>query len=384
MTFSSSAAIPAPLAILPINGGRDLRRFLKLPLSLYADDPAWVPSLLIERRHHLSPRNPFFAHARWQGWLAVREERPVGRISAQIDHLHLQRYGDATGFFGLLEAQDDEQVFQALFATAEDWLRQQGMRRVRGPFDLSINDSCGLLVEGFAFPPTIMMGHALPYYAHQIETQGYAGVQDLLAYRIAVDFSTPPRLSALAARYAGRIALRPLRRGCFREDLAILREIFEDAWSENWGFIPFTTAEFEQLGLHLKLLVDEDLLRIAEVDGEPAAMMVVFPNLNEAIRDLNGRLLPFGWLKLLWRLKVAGVKTARVPLMGVRRRYQGSALGAALALRMIVDLQQPVRRRGMREAEMSWILAENKGMRSIIEALGGVSYKRYRLYEKEL
>jgi hypothetical protein len=373
-----------PLKIMPVAGADELRSFLHLPWSLYADDPAWIPPLLLERRQHLSKRNPYFRHANFQAWIARRGKQTVGRISAQVDRLHLERYNDRTGFFGMIESQDDPEVFKELFETAQTWLREQGICRVRGPFNLSINEECGLLVEGFDTPPMIMMGHSLPYYAGRIEEQGFCGVQDLLAYRISAHFNKPHYLDNLSSRIADRVRLRPMRRDNFEEDLAIIKDIFEDAWSENWGFLPFTKEEFTELGKNLKLLVPLDYIRIAELDNEPVAMMVVFPNLNEAVRDLDGRLLPFGWLKMLWRLKVSGVKSGRVPLMGVRQRFQGGRLGATLALLMITSLQATVLPRGMQEAEMSWILENNKGMRNIIESIGGIAYKRYRIYEKKL
>jgi hypothetical protein len=373
-----------PLEIVAVRGNEELRSFLRVPWSLYADDPNWVPPLLLERREHLSKRNPYFRHATYQSWIARRGKRAVGRISAQVDQLHLRRYDDRTGFFGMIEAVDDREVFQALFDTAQNWLAEQGMRRVMGPFNLSINDELGLLVEGFDTPPVIMMGHSLPYYAGRIEEQGFSAAQDLLAYRIRCDFPAPRHLDALTARVAGRVRLRSPRRETFAADLAVLKDIFEDAWANNWGFVPFTDEEFAELGKNLRLLVPLDYVRIAEVDGEPAAMMVLFPNLNEAIRDLDGRLFPLGWLKLLWRLKVSGVKSGRVPLMGVRQRFQGGRLGATLALMMITSLQASGRSRGMEDVEMSWILEGNRGMRNIIESIGGEPYKRYRIYQKEL
>lgn len=372
------------LEILPVEGGLERRQFLHLPWSLYADDPAWIPPLLLERKEHFSTRNPYFQHAEVKAWLVRRAGRPVGRICAQVDRLHLQRYDDGTGFFGMLEAQDDPEIFRVLFDTAERWLRAQGMNRVRGPFNFSINEECGLLVDGLDTPPVVMMGHARPYYPERVAEQGYAGVQDLLAYYIDINFSAPPGFDRLAARVASRVRLRSMSHKHFQRDLGIIKDIFEDAWAQNWGFIPFTDEEFTALGKNLKFLVPRDFVRIAEVDGEPAGMMVVFPNLNEAIRDLNGRLLPLGWLKLLWRLKVSGLKTGRVPLMGVRRRFHNSRLGAVLALMMITSLRSVVRRRGMREVEMSWILEDNKGMCNIIESLGGWAYKRYRVYQKNL
>ncbi len=372
------------LRIVPVAGRRLLRSFIDLPWSLYAGDPCWVPPLIFERKWHLSSKNPYFEHADFQAWIACRGERVVGRISAQVDQLHLQQYQDSTGFFGFLEAEDSAETFQALFEAAEDWLRKKGMRRICGPFNLSINDECGLLVDGLETPPVIMMGHALPYYSSRVEEQQFCKAKDLLAYWIQADFTPPRYLEALVARTGSRVRLRSLRSDRFQEDMAIIQDIFEDAWSQNWGFVPFTKAEFAELAKNLKILVPTDFIRIAEVDGEPAAMMVVFPNINEAIGDLNGRLLPLGWLRLLWRLKVASPKTARVPLMGVRRCYQGSKLGATLALMMISALQAPVLKRGIREAEMSWILEDNKGMCNIIESIGGVPYKRYRIYQKDL
>ena len=362
----------------------DVRRFIRVPWSIYANDPLWVPPLVLERHQHLSPRNPYFQHARLKAWVAVRDGQAVGRISTQIDELHQARYGDTTGFFGLLEAIDDEAVFAALFDVAGNWLREQGMRRIRGPFSLSINDESGLLVEGFETPPYIMMSHAPRYYAQRLEELGFEKVKDLLAYVIHPTYETPKVVTTLMARANRRIRVRPLKRSRFDEELGILQDIFEDAWSENWGFIPFTAEEFAEVGKNLKLLVDEELVQIAEVDGAPGAMMVTFPNVNEAIRDLNGSLFPLGWLKLLWRLKVTGVKTGRIALMGVRKRYQNSLLGSALAFSVIEATRPPVIRQGIREVEMSWILEDNKGMRRILETIGARVSKRYRIYEKSV
>lgn len=372
------------VCILPINESRDLRRFIHLPWSVYADDPAWIPPLLIERREQFSRRNPYFAHARCCFWLAYRGRRPVGRISAQIDELHEARYRDATGFFGLLEAEDEAETFHALLSTAETWLRDHGMLRIRGPFNLSINQECGLLVKGYDTPPMIMMGHARPYYADRIMAEGYQGSKDLLAYRVATDFTPPALMRAAVNKAAGCVRIRPLRRSSMNEELHILKEIYEDAWSANWGFIPFTEEEFRHLGLSLRLLVEDECVQIAEVDGVPAGMIVALPNLNEAIGDLRGRLLPFGWLKLLWRLKVKRPTTARVALMGVRKCFQRSALGTALAFMLIDAVRGYGIRRGVREVELSWILEDNKPMRNMLTMIGGTPYKCYRIYEKAL
>jgi hypothetical protein len=373
------------LKICSLHNRRQREQFIRLPWQVYRNDPCWIPPLLAERRQHLDPhRNPFFRHADVAGWLAVIDDRPAGRISAQIDHLHQERYGDGAGFFGHLEAINDPAVFAALLDTAGDWLRERGMHSIRGPLNFSVNQECGLLVDGFDTPPMVMMGHAPPWYAARLEEQGFTKAMDLLAWRVNADFTPPSFFTRMAPRLAGRVRLRRLDMSHFATELALIRDIYEDAWENNWGFIPFTAAELKELGRSLRFLVPPELVRFAEVDGEPAAMMVVFPNLNEAIRDLDGRLLPIGWLRLLWRLKVAGVKTIRIPLMGVRRRFQNSRLGAALALMLITSLQQEALRRGVETAEMSWILENNDGMSHINEAIGGVPYKRYRIYEKAL
>ncbi len=308
----------------------------------------------------------------------------VGRISAQIDRLHLERHEDSTGFFGQVEGRDDPLVFHSLFEVAESWLLEKGMTRALGPFNLSINQECGLLVDGFETPPAVMMGHAPPYYGDRIEELGYTKAKDTLAYRLLSDFQMSAPMKAVMKRASVRVRTRPWRKSAFSEELRVLREIFDDAWSGNWGFIPFTEAEFARLGQEIKHLIPENFVQIAELDGFPAGMIVLLPNVNEAIKDLNGRLLPLGWLKLLWRLKVCFPKTGRVPLMGVRRRFHNSLLGAALALSLIDAVSSAGAKKGMKEAELSWILEDNAGMRNILESIGGVAYKRYRIYEKKL
>ncbi len=374
-----------PLRIVPVAGKADLDQFIRIPDIILESDPAWISPLLIERRMHLSARNnPYFQHARWQAWIAWRGEQPVGRISAQVDALHLEQYDDATGFFGMLDAEDREETFAALLAAAEQWLHDQGMRRVRGPFSLSINDEMGLLVDGFDTPPVFMMGHARPYYGMRIEQCGYRKAKDALAYIIAPNFESPPVMRRLVAASSHRVRLRPLDRKRFDDEISLLRDIFNDAWAENWGFVPFTAAEFHDLGRNLRFLVAPDLIQIAEVDGEAAGFIVGIPNVNEAIRGLGGRLFPTGWLKLLWRLKVRYPSTARVPLMGVRRGFQHTRLGIGIAFLLSDAVRTELHSRGAKQLEMSWILEDNAGMRSIMDAIGGRAYKRYRVYERQL
>lgn len=228
------------------------------------------------------------------------------------------------------------------------------------------------------------MGHARPYYGARVEENGYRKEKDLLAYRIDVDFELTKAMRAVIKRAARRVIIRSLRRERFAEELEILQDIFEDAWSENWGFVPFTKEEFKHLGQNLKHLVHDEYVQIAEVDGSPDAMIIGVPNVNEVIKDLNGRLLPFGWLKLLWRLKVSRPKTARVPLMGVRKRHHNGLMGAALAIMVVERVRRLGVKYGAKEVELSWILEDNMGMRNILESMGGVVYKRYRIFGKDL
>ena len=378
------AGAAAGLRMEPVDGGRALKRFIQVPMPFYRDDPNWVPPLVLERRLHLSKHNPYFKHARWQAWIAWRGNTAVGRISAQIDQLHLDTQHDGTGFFGLIEAEDDPAVFSLLLDTAEQWLSAAGMTQVRGPYNLSINHDCGLLIEGFGTPPAVMMPHTLPYYPAHLERHGYHGAQDLLAYDIASDFDLSRGMQALIAKSADQIQVRPLRRKSMDDDFHAMRRVFNDAWSRNWGFVPFTEAEFLDVGHTMAHLIDDDFVQIAEVDGQAVGMIVLLPNLNEVIADLDGRLLPFGWLKLLWRLKKIGTQSGRIPLMGIVREHQGSLLGTALVYRLIAALRAPARREGIRRVEMSWILDDNQPMRNIIESLGGTVTKRYRVYEKTL
>jgi len=364
--------------------GPRLRDFLALPYRLYATDPNWVPPLLFTKKQQLAEKHAYFRHARWEGFLALKEGRPVGRISAQIDDLEAAQGRGHLGHFGLLEAEDDPAIFAALLAAAEAWLGERGRTELVGPFNLNINQELGVLVEGFDTPPFFMMGHARPYYGPHIEAAGYQVAKGLLAYEIDPTFEVPPVTARLVRRLQDRLVVRPLDARRRDEDLATICALFNDAWANNWGFLPFTEAEFLTIGREMLAIIDPDFIQIAEVDGEPAAFIVLLPNVNEAIRDLRGRLLPFGWLKLLWRLKVRYPGTGRVPLMGVRQAYQRTRLGPGLAFAVIDAVRGPARRRGLTRVELSWILEDNAGMRHIIETISGEPSKRYHLYRKAL
>ncbi len=374
----------AAVEIVAADSAARRRDFLRLPHRLYAQDPLWVAPLEIELRQRLWGGNPYLQHASVQAWVALRDGRPVGRISAQFDRLQQEYHDDMAGSFGLFESEDDPRVAEALFEAAAAWLRGHGARCLRGPLNLSVNEECGLLVEGFDTPPSIMMGHGRPYYDALLAGSGLSGARDLLAYRVAPDFAAPRVMQRLADSLAVQVRVRTLDRAHKARDLEILREVFNDAWSQNYGFVPFTVEEFDEVGRLMTLLLPEDYVQIAEVDGEPAAFIVAMPNIHEITATLRGRLLPFGWLRLLWGVKVRHPRSARVPLMGVRRRYQHSRLGPGLAFMVIDAVRKGLCARGVREVELSWILEDNAGMRGIIEAIGGTVYKRYRLYEKAL
>ena len=372
------------LVIQPVSGRKQLKEFIAFPHRLYANDPNWVAPLWFEQLQRFTDKNPFFEHATWQAWVVRRGAQIVGRISAQIDDLFIETQGEKTGFFGLIEADDDPDVFALLFETAENWLRERGMETIRGPFNLSLNEECGLLVEGFDTPPYIMMGHARPYYGGRVEAAGYVKAKDLFAYEGSADQVLSPVMQRLKRSVGKNVTVRPFKRKQMKEELAILRDIFNDSWSGNWGFTPFTEAEFADVGELITLLIDDGFIQIAEIEGRPVAMFVVVPDVNQAAKDLNGRLLPFGWLKLLWRLKVRYPSRARSMLMGVRQEFQNKRLGPVLAFMVLEAARQALVRRKIDKVEMSWVLEDNEGMKSIALALGGVLYKRYRVYEKSL
>ncbi len=369
-------------------GDRAARRaFVRLPQQLYKADPNWIPQLESERLAHYSQANPFSEHAVRSAWLAYRTDAagpPVGRISAQIDHLSLERHGDATGYFGAFDCVDDEGVFAALAGAAEAWLAERGMQRVCGPFNLGINQEIGQLISGFDSPPRFMTPYGPRYAPAQIERLGYAKAVDLLAYRVPPDFAPPAAMTRLLERMGGRVRVRCLNRRRLQAELEVLREVFNDAWHDNWGFVPFTFREFQKIGRELALVLPDEYIQIAELDGEPMAFGVMLPDINEAIADLKGRLLPFGWAKLLWRLKVRHPSATRVPLMGVRRTHHNTRLGLVLAFAVCDPLRWAAHARGVKEIEMSWILEGNRGMRALAEAFGGEVGKRYRMYQKVL
>ncbi|HET7817458.1 MAG TPA: N-acetyltransferase [Sphingomicrobium sp.] len=385
----------AALTVRPVDGKADRKAFVDFAWTVYRDDPAWVPPLKAEVHALLDPRkNPWFGHARAKLWLAERGGRTVGRISAQVDDLVLEHMGAGTGQWGFLDALDGEAA-AALLATAEDWLRGEGMTRALGPFSLSIWDEPGLEVEGFDEPPTVMMGHHRPDYARWVEAAGHAKARDLLTYEVDIANWSDPRISRLieAGERNPKIRIRKVDKSRFDEEARIILNLLNDAWSDNWGFVPLTEAEIAYAGRKLKPIIYEELVRIAEYDSgsgpaagfEPVAFMITLPDINELIRDLDGRLFPFGWAKLLWRLRKPRTRRARVPLMGVAKKLHHSRLASQLAFMLIESTRRDaVAKFGIRTGEFGWILEDNKGMLSIAELPGAKVNHRYRIYQKSL
>ena len=381
-----------PLSIRPIASTRDRKAFVDLPFRLYAGDPHWVPPLKSEALGMITPeKNGWYSHAEAQLFLAEEGGRVVGRISAHIDTLALtmppeQGFGPGVGQWGSMEA-EREDVFLALLARAEDWLRGKGLSRALGPISQSIWEEPGVLVEGFDHPPTIMMGHARPEYQAWIEAAGYAVEKRLLCYELDITEEFPPIVQRIikSGEKNDRIRIRQVDKRRFEEEAAIILHILNDAWSDNWGFVPLTPPEIKDVGVKLKPIVFNDLIRIAELDGKPVAFMITLPDLNEAIGPLKGSLLPFGWAKLLWFLRAPKVRTMRVPLMGVVKELQSSRMASQLAFMMIEYIRRAsITRYGASRGEIGWILDDNQGMRSIAETINSRVNKVYNVYGKAL
>jgi GNAT superfamily N-acetyltransferase len=380
------------VTVSPVTGKDDLNAFVDVAYRLNKDDPNWVPPLRSEVVELLTPgKNPFHDHARVQYFLARREGRPVGRISAQIDELALaqppeQGMGPGTGNWGLFEA-EDEDVARALIAAAEEWLRAQGMTRVLAPISLSIWEEPGLLVKGHDHPPTVMMGHDNPAYQGWIENRDYKAAKRLWTYHLDIRPDFPPLVQRIIA--AGernpRIRIRPVEVKQFDREAGIVIDILNDAWAENWGFVPFTEKEAKYAGKKMAPLIREDLNMIAELDGEPVAFMLTWPDANEPIRKIGGKLFPFGWIRMLRWLRNPRCRTMRVPLMGVKKRFQNSRLASQLAFMMIEYIRRnAVKNYGSTRGEIGWILEDNKGMIAIADTIDSRVNKEYVVYEKSL
>ena len=375
------------LTVRPIDSKADRKKFVDFAWDVYRDDPAWVPPLKDEVHGLLDPKkNPWFQHAKAQLWLAERGGKVVGRISAQVDQLVQAEMSQGTGQWGMYEVLDAE-ASAALIATAEDWLRNQGMKRALGPISLSIWDEPGLEIEGFDESPTAMMGHHRPEYQGWIEAAGYGKAKDLITYALDITNWQDPLIDRLiaAGERNSRIRIRNVDKSKFDQEAALILNLLNDAWSNNWGYVPLTPAEIAYAGKKLKPIIFNELVRIAELDGEPVAFMLTIPDINELTKDLNGELFPFNFIKLLWRLRKPRTRRLRVPLMGVARKLHGSRLASQLAFMMIeFTRRDAVSKFGATHGEFGWILEDNKGMLSIAQLPGAEINHRYRIYEKAL
>ena len=366
----------------PMGARRD--DFLNVVDYIYRDDPAYVRPLDMEQKDRLNPRkNPFFEHGEGTVFCAYRNGWCVGRVTAQIDREHLDLYHDATGFFGFLDTVDDEEVARDLLSSAESWLRGKGMKKARGPMSLNINEELGCLVKGFDTPPYFMMPHHEPYQGGLIEKAGYAKAKDFFAWKYYVGVVNKRVARAHdEIKAMPEISYRTASLKNLNKDVELLVDVFNDAWSDNWGFVPFTRSEVQKMAADFKLLLMPEITCIVSIDGEPAAVALAIPNLNELVQDLHGKLFPLGLPKLAWRLRVRGPRSARLILLGIRKKWRNVRKYAALSAFMYAEMNEGGKKLGIREGELGWTLEDNGRVNAGIQLMGAKHYKTYRVYEK--
>ena len=358
----------------------DLRRFIKYPFAKYCEDPHWVPPLLISERANFDPKkNPFYEHARIELFLAERNGETVGRVAAIDDDNHNRTHGDNLAFFGFLEAKDAEAAL-ALFERVEDWARGLGRAAVRGPANPSLNHSAGLQVDAFDTDPYVMMPYNPPEYPRYVEAAGYHKIKDLYAWLFEWDWAVGERARRLAERVRRRhnsvIRFLDMRR--FDEELALAKKIYNRAWEKNWGFVRYTDAEFDHLAREFKPILDPDLAAFVELDGQTAGLAIFLPDVNQVLKRMRGRLLPFGIFHFLNRDRV--IDRLRLPILGMMPEYRNRGLELVL----IHELYERGMAKGYKRCECSWTLEDNRAINHVIEACGAKHYKTYRLYQKEI
>jgi len=352
---------------------------------IYRDDPNYVRPLDMDMKQRLSRKNPFFEHAEGVLFTAHRNGFCIGRVTAQIDREHLALHKDEAGFFGFLDTIEDQEVADRLLEAAANWLRQRGMKRMRGPLSLGINEELGCLVEGFDTPPMILMQHHRPYQGGLIEHAGLAKLKDFYAWRYTVgDVPTRAQKAHDEIEALPEVKSRHIDMKNLDADLRLVMDIFNDAWSDNWSFVPFTEAELVKMGEDMRMIAIPSLSYITEIDGEPSAVAVALPNLNELIRDMKGKLFPLGLPKLLWRLKVVGPKTARLAILGIRKKYRNVRKYAGLSTYLYTKMNRAGRDLGIQWGELSWTDEDNGPVNVAIRLMGGKIYKKYRVYERAL
>jgi hypothetical protein len=382
----------AEISIEPVTDKRGRAAFVDCGRAFSDRLPNFVPQIRSEQIELVDPaKNPFFGHARVQLFIAMRAGNPVGRISAHIDELALtmppeQGFGPGTGFFGYFDA-EDEAVARALLTAAEGWLAGEGMTRVLGPISLSIWEEPGLLVRGQDHPPMIMMGHHPAHYAGWIEAAGYARAKTLYTYDLDVTRPFSPLIQRIvqSGHKNARITIRRVDKSRWDDEVAIILAILNDAWSDNWGFVPFTPAEVAYAGKKLRAIIHEELNMIAEVDGRPVAFMLTFPDVNDALARIRGRLFPFGWVHLLRWLRHPKGAGMRVPLMGVLKELHNTRLASQLAFMMIetIRIEANARFQSTR-GELGWVLDDNQGMNAIADTIESKINREYAIYQRML
>lgn len=361
---------------------RGIKRFVTSHYRYYRDDPNWVAPLLIDHLERLNPRkNPYLAHSAAQPFIAVREGEIVGRITAHENTQHVAYHDEPVGFFGFFESVNDQAVADALFDAASDWLSKRDLETIRGPASFSVNgDPIGLLIDGFDSPPVVGMPYNPPYYATLVERAGFAKAQDLYAYSFPIDGDVPARIERIAhtALKDPRLSIRRPDMKRYREEVEHLKLIYNEALALNWGAVPMTDGEFEHFAKELKLAVDPQVTFIAEYDGQPVGLSMVFVDMNQALKSANGRLFPFGLLAILARRR--SIHSARLPVLGVLEPYRSKGIDAAFYYKSMIA----ARKRGYRHAELSWILESNDRMTRILDHMGLSIYKTYRMYDRAI
>lgn len=368
--------------VRPVAGCRDLDAFIRLPWTIYHDDTNWVPPLVAAEQKMLDPaRNPFWRHAEAEHFLARRDGRVVGRISAIVNRAHNETHREKTGFFGYFEADREPETAAALLGAAESWLRAKGMDRSRGPANPSLNDPAGLLVDGFQWPPFILMTYNPRRYVALLEGAGYRKVMDLLAYMIVHTDVVRQKIDRIVERVqrSAPIELRTVEPSRFEDELRLVMSIYNDAWERNWGFVPMTEEEIRFAADDLKSILLPELVYFANVGGEPAGFALALPDINHALKKCNGSLFPFGWFHFL-KFRLRKIPTFRVVALGIKKKFQHLGIGTLFYQRYL----DQHRERGYVAAEMSWILESNEAMNRPILMMGSKHYKTYRMYEKEL
>ena len=375
--------------ILPVTDAKTKRAFLAAPGAVLKDNPNFTAPLTMDAKHRLEPaKHPFYGHGEAAFWVALNSDgRPVGRISAQINQRHQDRYGKGGGHFGCIAGEDDPALYRELLRTAEAWLKERGCNLAIGPASLSVNEEFGLLVDGFDTPSMLLMGYDPTWAGGHIEAAGYTKAKDLIAYRYDPRQGLPRRVTAFAAKLekVDGARIRCFDKRAFDHDLAAVLAVFNDAWSENWGYVPMSEKEIKALADAFKMIADYGLIFIVEINGRPVGMAASLPNVNEALSGLGGASSPLALLKFLWRLKVRKPKSARILLMGVVKDIQADlALRPLVSMTLVKALGDGHAERGYENMEMSWILEDNIPMRRIAESGGAEAYKTYRVYQKAL